>query len=216
MNTHAFLDRPVKRAVYAFLGLMAIAVALALAAKTGIIDSTVEKRALGVLIGVMLIVMGNLLPKLRPLNAHVNDPATVTAAERLAGWLLVIAGTLYTALFVFAPLDRARPISSLIGIGVIVIIAASWIRLAIRALARRDSRIFSGNIPDKRAVEQRKVVSWLIFAFFYLFATACVTFLFKDKSWFHEFASWMLIGAVFAYALLHAVLARTQRCGREP
>lgn len=215
MNTQAFLDRPVKRAVYGFLGLMAIAIALAIAAKTGIIDSPVEKRALGVLIGVMVIVMGNLLPKLRPLNVHGGDPATATAAERSAGWLLVLAGIAYTALFVFAPLDRARPISSLIGIGVIVTIAVSWIRLAILALARPDSSA-SSNAPDKRATEQRKVVGWLVFTFFYLFATACITFLFKDQSWFHKFASWMLIAAVFLYSLLYAFMGKTPRRGREP
>jgi hypothetical protein len=215
MNTHVCFDRPVKRAVYGFLGLTAIAMALAIAAKTGIIDPPFEKRALGVLIGVMVIVMGNLLPKLRPLNAHGGDPTSTTAAERLAGWLLVISGIAYTALFVFAPLDRARPISSLIGIGAIVIIAASWIRLAILALARRDART-PRNAPDRRVVEQRKVVGWLMFSFFYLVATACFTFLFQDRIWFHEFASWMLIAAGFLYSLLHVFLGNGSRRRREP
>lgn len=210
MKMQSFLDRPAKRAVYAFMGFMVIAVLLAVATKTGVIDSLFEKRTQGVLIGVMVIVMGNLLPKLRPLNAHGGEPAAVTAAERLAGWLLVLAGIVQTALFLFAPLAQARPISSLIGIGAIVIVAVSWTRLAILTLKCRDTQS-SGHVPDKRAAEQRQVVGWLMFAFFYVFATACLTFLFKDQPWFHTFASWMLIGAVFVYALVYTVLGSVPR-----
>ncbi len=215
MKMQSFLDRPAKRAVYAFMGLMVVAVALAIATKTGVIDSVFEARLQGVLIGVMVIVMGNLLPKLRPLNAHGGEPAAVTAAERLAGWLLVLAGIAQTAFFLFAPLEQARPISSLIGIGAIVIVAVSWTRLAILALKRRDTRS-SGHVPAKRAAEQRQVVAWLMFAFFYVFATACLTFLFKDQRWFHTFMSWMLIGAVFLYALLYTILGHAPRRCRKP
>lgn len=211
MNTHAFLARPVKRAIYGFMGLMAVAIVLAVAAKSGAIVAPFEKRALGILIGVLVIVMGNLLPKLRPLNQHGGDPARAASAERLAGWLLVLAGIAYTALFVFAPLDRARPISSVIGIGVIIVITVSWARLVIAALSRRQHAAPSAT-PDKRATEQRKVVGWLVLAFFYVFATACVSFLFKDQRWFHDLASWMLVGACIAYALLGNAWSRGTPC----
>lgn len=202
MNTHARLARPVKMAVYWFMGLMGLAIALALASQLGAIDATAEKRALGMLIGVVVVVIGNLLPKMRPLSTRGADPARATAAERLAGWLLVLAGLAYIGLFLFLPLERARPIAAVTGVGAIVLVTLSWTRLALRRASRSHAAAKNANDESRPAVEQRKVVASLLFAFFYLFATACVAYFFDDQAWFHEYASWNLVGFWFVYAVL--------------
>ena len=61
---------------------------------------------MGLIIGAVIIVMGNFLPKTRPLNAPgVNPPGPAAAAERFAGWTLFVVGIAYIALFALAPLD---------------------------------------------------------------------------------------------------------------
>jgi hypothetical protein len=211
MNAHTWLARPVKMAIYWFMGLMVLAMALAFATHLAALSVTVEKRALGVLIGVMVVVIGNLLPKLRPLSTRGADPSRATAAERFTGWLLVLAGTAYVALFVFLPLERARPIAAMTGLSAIVLVTLSWTRLALTRASRCAAAAKNINDESRPAVEQRKVVVALLFAFFYLFATACVAYFFDDQAWFHEYASWNLVGFCFVYA----ALSSRQRTRRE-
>ncbi|MGD9584831.1 MAG: hypothetical protein AB7V26_14335 [Lysobacterales bacterium] len=200
-GTQVFLAAPVKTAVLRFLGLMGIALVLAMARRMGLIGLGEEQRAMGVLIGVMLLVIGNLLPKMRPLQTPGCPPAQASSAERLAGWVMVSAGIVYLALFLLAPLDRARMIASLIGIGALLVIALSWARWARVAWVGWDKSAGKTAGTDRRAKEQRKVVVALLFAFFYLLATACVTFLFRDQDWFHDLAAWILVGFCFLFAV---------------
>jgi len=61
-----------KKAVIAFLALMIIAGASDVARRLGWIDGIVEKRALGLVIGALALVIGNYLPKIRPLRSPSN------------------------------------------------------------------------------------------------------------------------------------------------
>jgi hypothetical protein len=202
MNTQPWLARPVKMAVYWFMGLMGLAMALVWAAHQGAINVRAEKQALGMLLCVVVVVIGNLLPKMRPLSSRGADPSRATAAERFTGWLLVLAGAAYVALFLFLPLERARPIAAVTGLSAIVLVTLSWTRLALMRSSRPTATAKNTNDETRPAVEQRKVVVALLFAFFYLFATACVAYFFDDQSWFHEYASWNLVGFCFVYAAL--------------
>jgi len=206
MNTQTPFTRPVKTAVLSFIGLTAVAMAFAAARKMGVIEPAVATRAIGLVIGLMVVVTGNLLPKMRPLNSPRGNPAKVTAAERFAGWILVLAGIAYLALFLFAPLDQALPVSSIIGMGALVVIAANWMWLARGALFRGRQKAEGTVALSERAAEKRKLVIWLLFAFFYVVATACVAFLFGQKPWVHELALWMVVGFGMIYAALYAVL----------
>lgn len=202
MNAHRWLARPVKMAVYWFMGLMGLAMALVFASQLGALSVAVEKRAFGVLIGGVVMVIGNLLPKMRPLSTRGADPSRATAAERFTGWLLVLAGAAYMALFLFLPLERARPIAAVTGLSAIVLVTLSWTRLALTRASRRAVAAKNTKDESRPAVEQRKVVVALLFAFFYLFAAACVAYFFDDQAWFHEYASWNLVGFCFVYAAL--------------
>ena len=130
MSTPFRRTPPVTTMVLGFLALAAAATLFGLGARYGIIAPTASRRAIGAVIGVMFIVTGNFLPKMRPLNTPATEPTKATAAERVAGWILVLVGFADIALFMLARLEVARTISSVIGIGAIAVIAANWAWLA--------------------------------------------------------------------------------------
>jgi len=163
-----------KKAVIAFLALMIIAGASDVARRIGWIDRIAEKRAIGLVIGAMALVIGNYLPKIRPLRSP--------SAERFAGRVFLAAGAAFIALFAFAPLDVARRAGSMIGVAALVMVAIQWIP-QVRTLRLRGSQISV----------------MLLLTFIYLFTTAIVVYLFGHQhwtEWIHG-AFWM----VYAYML---------------
>jgi hypothetical protein len=207
MNVQIACKRSTARAAFAFLGLVGIVTAVAAAKGMGLLEATAARRAIGLLIGVMALVIGNFLPKLRPLNSPETNPAKGMAAERFAGWILVLAGVAYIALFLFAPLAQAGRVSSVIGISALMAIAANWIWLGRAALWR--SRRFAGLTEE---AEDRKLIIWLLFAFAYVFVTASSMFLFHNRPWVHELGSWIVLGFGMTYAVLYGVLESKRGC----
>lgn len=178
----------VKGATAGFLGLMVAVMALTAAMKAGLIDITVMRRTTGLILGAAAILVGNVLPKVRPLALLTGDAKRSSAAERFAGWMLVLAGAVYIGAFLFAPVPDARRISSIAGVAALVLIAVSWTSLA-----------FFGNEPpvSPAAAEPRRVMLWLVFAFFYVFATACFGALF-GLAWWGVVVFWLAYGALSA------------------
>mgnify|MGYP003665890195 CR=1 FL=1 len=60
-----------------------------IAKESGQIDGVMAKRGVGALLGLMMVVTGNFLPKL---IFPLTRSARVGAAERLCGWILVLTG----------------------------------------------------------------------------------------------------------------------------
>lgn len=211
MSTQIIYTRPLKTMVLGFVGFTLAAGSLAFAQRMGFIQAPLEKRAMGLIIGVLVMVTGNFLPKTRPLNAPgVNPPGPAAAAERFAGWTLFVVGSAYIALFVFAPLDQARRISSILGIGAMIYVAASWAWMLRGALLGGQEE----SLDDRRrAAEKRKLILPLLFAFFYALATACVVFLLHNRSQVEKVGWWMFLGFWLLYAALMVVLDR-KRCSR--
>jgi hypothetical protein len=206
MSRQIVFTRPVKAAVLGFLSLAGVLMAIAAAERIGVIEATVSRRAIGLVVGVMSVVIGNFLPKTRPLNVPGGNHAKATAAERLAGWILVLAGIAYIALFAFAPLEQARPISSIIGISAILMIAANWAWLARGAFSRSQQTDQETAALREQGAEKRRLIAFLLFAFFWIFATACAAFLFEDKRWVKGLGLWTTLGFPLFYAGLTAVL----------
>ena len=194
-----------------FLSLTVIVVATALAKAAGLVEVAVEQRVFGLVIGAMIVVIGNFLPKMRPLNMDRIDPARTTAAERLAGWVLSLAGLVYIALFVFAPLNHARHVSSIIGIGAIVLIALDWTWLARSVLFGTRHRLQDAPQISRRPAQKNKPALWLLCAFFYVLTAACITFLFHDTPWGHQIGSWSIVIFASIYAVLYGFLGDNQR-----
>ena len=74
--------------------MMGIPLAMTLGRSYGLIDgSDVARRSTGVLIGVFLVMLGNVMPKnLPPLSSMPCDGARQQAFHRIAGWTWVLCG----------------------------------------------------------------------------------------------------------------------------
>jgi hypothetical protein len=215
MNTPSRRTPPVRTMVLGFLALAAAATLFGLGARYGFIAPSVSRRAIGAVIGVMFVVTGNFLPKMRPLNTPVTEPTSATAAERVAGWILVLVGFADIALFMFAPLEVARTISSIIGIGAIAVIAANWAWLARGVLFGRGQTVGGETTLYRAPTQRRRIMIWLLFAIFYLSATAAVKVFVSDPASSDKVATWMLL----AFGVFYSLTAywnsprKNQRCG---
>jgi hypothetical protein len=205
MNKQAPSIRPICSAVVGFLGVTLLAMASGLADKMGVIDTVIAKRAVGFSIGLMLVVIGNSLPKLRPLRSSATKSSSA-ASERLSGWALVLAGSAWIALFAFAPLNQASYVAALIGIGAVTLIAVNWTCLARRTLVgvRRENERTA--IAVSASAGPRKIITYLLFAFFFVVITACVKFLIVEKQFADQMTSRMLIVFCLVYAVLFAAV----------
>lgn len=75
----------------------------------GWIDSDTTTREVMVLIGLMLVVTGNGMPKKQegPPAQTIGDIATRQSILRVGGWALLLGGVIWVALWIFAPRDIA-------------------------------------------------------------------------------------------------------------
>lgn len=200
MITHAAITRPLKGGITGFLALIGVIAGLALAHELGLMGEAAERRAVGFTIGLMLVLIGNLLPKLRPLSASRADPARAAGGERFAGRVLLLAGLAYLVLFTFAPLAQARSISAVIGLAALALVALDWIWLARGALSR------SRRLQKAPASERVRLTAQLVFASLFVLASACAKFLFGEQPWSAAFDDWFLVVFWTLYAALTAFL----------
>lgn len=211
MKRHLTLPRSVQPAVIGFLVLVALAVASAVAKRAGLIDASVARRAGGVLVGLMAIVTGNYLPKMRPLGTMDGRAAIFAEAERTAGWILVFQGAAFVGLFAFAPIDLARSVSPVAGLGGAMMIAGDWLWVA-RVTRSPASRVSRSPLPqNERASERRTIAAWLLFACAYVLVTASLKLLTDGAPWVRELGSWSVVVFTGAYSLLYVLLGRRRR-----
>jgi hypothetical protein len=215
MNTRSRNAQNVTRMVLGFLALAAAATAFGLGTRYGVIDASLARRGVGTVVGAMFVLTGNFLPKMRPLNTPGGDPATTTAAERVAGWILVLVGVADVALFLFARLDLARSISSIIGIGAIAVIAVNWAWLARTLLFGRRQTADGPATPQRAPTERRRIMIWLLFAIFYLALTACVKAFVSDPASSDKVGTWLLVTFCILFSLTSYQLSPRKRpkCG---
>jgi hypothetical protein len=86
------------------------ALLLTLASKLGWIDSETATRGVMVLIGLVLVVVGNNLPKTQegPPSQTVGDVAARQSITRVGGWALMLGGLVWVILWTVAPRDLAQ------------------------------------------------------------------------------------------------------------
>jgi hypothetical protein len=192
-------------AIFSLAGISAAMAAVVFAGRLSAVDAATTRRVLGLCVAAMVMLVGNLLPKLRPLSSSGADPTKAIATEMLAGRTLVVAGIADAGLFLFAPLQVARFASGVIGVGAIAIILASVASLALRACSgERSAPVPGAGI----SAPNRKVVVYLLFAFAYAFACACVAFLVDAGALRDRLAYWMTIAYTVSFAVLFAMLNR--------
>jgi hypothetical protein len=201
-------NRPLRVATGSFLVLMCAFLAFALAGQFGLMDALVVQRAIGALVGILVLTIGSMLPKLRPLSAPPVHVSGGPEAERFAGWLLMCVGLVHAALFLFAPLGVARMLASVIGGGALIAIAANAIWHA-RGKSRADAPMRAvARSAGPHAVELRNRKIWLFTAFVYVLLTSILSPLGNDHPWARRLDAVMAIGFAVTYAVLLVFLQR--------
>jgi hypothetical protein len=103
--------------------LLMLAMCLPLAENMWGLSDAAQDRMTGVAMGLVLVVMGNYLPKrLQPLSQEQCDPAKVQASHRFAGWSLVLGGLLYVFAWLILPLSYAGYAAVAAGAGSVIIV----------------------------------------------------------------------------------------------
>jgi hypothetical protein len=99
---------PVARGLVVAGLIIAASIALALASPE-YISTTLARRLLGGLLGMVVVLYANQVPKaLTPLARLRCDPVKEQALRRFAGWALLLGGLGYATAWMFAPIASAR------------------------------------------------------------------------------------------------------------
>lgn len=118
-------QRPVLSLTAAILSVTAIIMVFAIGKLTGHMDDDLAKRGVAVMIGIMLVVVGNYVPKMRLFQSDKTPGAA--PVDRFSGWIFVIAGLIFAAIWIFAPIERATLGSPMIGMAAFLLVLARWL-----------------------------------------------------------------------------------------
>jgi hypothetical protein len=117
--------------------MMGIPLALTLARSYGFVDGfDVARRSTGVLTGVFLMMLGNVMPKNLPPLSSGCDAARQQAFHRLAGWTWVLCGLASAIGWLALPIDSAEivtPVLVVTGVAVSIVHLVRLVRLGGRA-----------------------------------------------------------------------------------
>lgn len=104
--------------------LLAVSVALKLLSPDHL-SPELARRLLGVLMGTVVVVYANAVPKaLSPLIRMRCDPVAEQAMRRFAGWSLALGGAAYAVAWVIAPLKDANVLAAtLLGAALLLVVA---------------------------------------------------------------------------------------------
>ena len=198
MNMEAISSSSMKSLVATIAGLFAVILAFAIARERGMLDPELARRVVAMGFGVMLLVIGNAVPKLvRPLRTTGRDPARVMAADRFAGRTFVLAGIAFVALWAFAPAEHVMRISALVGLAAFGLVAASQLRLSLTGRRDRSQPATDADDPTSGVAITRWLLIYLLHGLLWVFAMFLV-----DSIWGDRAAQWMGVGFVLANAAL--------------
>jgi hypothetical protein len=211
MSTGSFSTWSMKSLVAAVAGLITLIVVFAVARERGFVDSATGARLVAVGLGLMFVVIGNALPKLvRPIGMHWRDPAAVLSAERFAGRVFVVAGLVFAALWLLAPITHVMFTSALVGLGAFALVAVSQIRLLLSGQSSEQHTQASDSAAAREVVQKRFAVFHLLHGLLW----ACAMFL-ADSIWGDGAALWMVVGFVVASGALTSVQVTAHRALRR-
>ncbi len=105
--------------------ILAVPLVLALAVRSDLIANDTAERLRQVIMGMVLVISANVVPKmLKPLAEERCGASTTQAVQRFAGWTLVLAGLGYAVAWVILPIDRASVVAtSIVAAGVVLVMA---------------------------------------------------------------------------------------------
>ena len=118
--------------------ILALAFGLEIARTLHLIASQMPDRLVAVALGVILMLIGNQLPKLlQPMQDEQCQSARSLALKRFAGWMLVLAGFGYGLVWLILPVSDAGQIAiTVLGAPLALMMARIvWVRFISRAKA---------------------------------------------------------------------------------
>lgn len=128
---------PVLRALIGAALILAASAALNLASPDHI-SPELAQRLLGALLGMVVAVYANAVPKaLTPLARLKCEPAAEQALRRFTGLALVLGGIGYAAAWLLAPIGSARPLAMVLLAGALSIVVARYSWMVYAGSARR-------------------------------------------------------------------------------
>jgi hypothetical protein len=151
--------------VLGFVTLCSLIGVFSLAHTRHLIEVADWQRTLGQIVSLMLLVMGNFLPKLRPLQGSRIERGAAAAAERFAGRALFLAGLISFAWFIGLPPSEARVAAAWLGVGTCTMITVHWSWLTWSATAHDARETHSVSTLDVRTV---RTGIWLLFGYAYI------------------------------------------------
>jgi len=130
LREHRSLDWIATGVVFGAL-MMGIPLALTLARSFGVVDAPdLGRRSTGVLTGVFLMMLGNVMPKtLPPLSSMACDGRRVQAFQRLAGWTWVLCGLGSAIGWLALPIDSAEIATTVLVVTAMVVTVVQILRL---------------------------------------------------------------------------------------
>jgi len=194
---------PGRTSMIAFVILLLGFAAVVIAKETGQIDGIMAKRGVGALMGLIMVVTGNILPKL---IFPLTRTARIGTAERVSGWILVLTGLALVAAFAGLPDDNVALQGALIGLtgfaGVgLILIASGW------SVARDGLNVLAE--PEGAAPLAYRSARVRVSAIFILHAIAWAFAMFvADAIWDDQAAIWMVVAFSIANGLLALVLRK--------
>lgn len=120
--------RHIRASLFGASLVIAGALLISLGGQTGWLGDVAGDRLFGVMLGLVLVVTGNFLPKtVRPITQRHCGSVRLARFERRAGWIFVLAGLVHIAIWIFAPADSANPAAMMIVAAALCLIAALWL-----------------------------------------------------------------------------------------
>ena len=152
-----------------------------------LIEPELYQRALGQIISLMLVVIGNYLPKMRLLQGSRIERAVGGAAERFAGRTLFLAGVASLWLFISLPLSDAKLASAWLGFGTFAMIATRWMWLIYACTVRIEA-------TPSASPRELRMAYWLMVGYGYICATAWTLNLLGDGPGHDSVRTWLVSG----------------------
>ena len=126
------MNAKMKRLLAAILGagtIIAAALILKYLTSIGYIEDEGSKRLMRISLGILLVVIGNMIPKsAEPLSGGCCEPSREQSLRRFTGWTFVFAGLGFSTVWLFAPIEVASTVSTYIVIASfsLVIVPFVW------------------------------------------------------------------------------------------
>lgn len=193
MNSSQESTRPLISLALSLGTAFAIMLAFGVTKKLGVLDPEIAKRGAAAALGLVLIVTGNFLPKLRLFVFREDQASVARATERFAGWTFVITGMIFVGSWLLLPLRVAMTVSPLVGVCAFMVVALRWFRLGRRLEVRVEPEAATGRSEIAQPWVGGLVVLQILFGILWAFLV-----LLADAVWGDRVAQWLAV----AYAIL--------------